>query len=118
MPRHIDLPVSERVALARLAKEVIDVTDGVTATTGPAGRWQTIDARRTIPGILAAEGSAGRVDVELHLVVRWPPPMPLEQFGEQLRAHLRRSAAGAGIGERLGGVAVAFDDVLVETEST
>jgi hypothetical protein len=116
--RHVDLPASERVGLAQLAREVIDLTDGVTATTGPAGRWQTIGAGQAIPGVLAAEDSQGRVDIEMHLVARWPPPMSLEQFGEQLRAHLHRSAGRAGMGERLGAVSVAFDDVLVETESS
>jgi hypothetical protein len=115
---HIDLPVSERVGLAHLAREVIDLTDGVKATTGPAGRWQTIGGRQVIAGVLAAEGSQGRVDIEMHLVARWPPPMSLERFGEQLRAHLRGSADRAGMGERLGAVSVAFDDVLLEEKST
>ena len=38
MPRHIEPPVSERVGLARLARDVIDSTPGVAATTGPVGR--------------------------------------------------------------------------------
>jgi hypothetical protein len=118
VPRQIDIPASERVGLARLAREVIDAADGVTATAGPAGRWQTIGSRHTIPGVLAVHDSDGRVDIELHLVARWPPVMALEQIGEQLRAQLRRSAAAAGMGERLGAVSVAFDDVLVETETT
>ena len=117
MSRDIDLPVSERVGLALLAREVIDATDGVTATTGPAGRWQTITSRQAIPGVLAVEDGDGRVDVEVHLVVRWPPPMPLERFGGRLRAELRRTADEAGMGERLGAVSVAFDDVLVESET-
>ena len=105
------------LSLARLAREVINLTDGVTATTGPAGRWQTIGARQTIPGVLAAEDSRGRVNIEMHLVARWPPPMSLEQFGDQLRTHLQRSADRAGMGERLGAISVAFDDVLLEKES-
>jgi hypothetical protein len=116
--RNIDPPVSERVGLARLARHVIDSTPGVTATAGPTGRWQTIGSRHTIPGVLAVDDSEGRVDIELHLVARWPPLMALEQIGEQLRAQLRRSAAAAGLGERLGAVSVAFDDMLVETEIT
>jgi hypothetical protein len=118
VPHPADLPVSERVGLARLAQDVIAATDGVTATAGPAGRWRTIASQEAIPGVLAAAGDDGRVDVEVHLVARWPPPMPLEQLAEQLRAHLRREAAGAGMDERLGAVSVAFDDVLVESESS
>jgi hypothetical protein len=44
--------------------------------------------------------------------------MSLERFGEQLRAHLQLSVDRAGMGERLGAVSVAFDDVLLEREST
>jgi hypothetical protein len=115
--RRFDLPVSERVGLARLAREVIDATDGVTATAGPAGRWQTIGSRRAIPGVLAVDDRDGRVDIELHVVARWPPPMAFERIGEQLRARLRRSADAAGMGDRLGAVSVAFEDVLVEPET-
>ena len=108
-----DRPASRRVALAHLAGQAIDRTPGVTATTGPAGRWRTIGSQQTIPGVLAVEDGRGRVDIEVHLVVRWPPPMALEQLGEQFRGRLRRSAGTAGMGERLGAVSVAFDDVEV-----
>jgi hypothetical protein len=109
-----DRPASRRVVLAQLAGQAIDRTPGVTATTGPAGRWQTIGSQQTIPGVLAVEDGRGRVDIEVHLVVRWPPPMALEQLGEQFRGRLRRSAGTAGMGERLGAVSVAFDDVQVD----
>lgn len=112
-----EVPVSDRIGMARLAAQVIAVTDGVTATAGPAGRWCTIGSRQAIPGVLAVEDRHGQVDIELHLVVQWPPQMALEQLGEQLRGRLRRSAAMAGMGERLGAVSVAFDDVLAETQS-
>lgn len=111
------LPLSGRVGLARLAGEVIAHTDGVTATSGPAGRWRTVGSQQTIPGVLAVEDARGRVDVELHLAARWPPQMPFEQLGEQLRGRLRRSAGMAGMGERLGAVSVCFDDVRSETQS-
>jgi hypothetical protein len=103
--------------MARLASDVIDLTDGVSPTSGSAGRWQTTGAREAIPGVLAVEDSQGRVDVELHLVARWPPVAALEQIAEELRAQLRRAAGAAGMGERLGAVSVAFEDVLVETET-
>ena len=112
-----DLPVSGRVGLARLAGEVVAHTDGVTATTGPAGRWRTVGSQQTIPGVLAVEDAGGRVDIELHLAAWWPPQMPFEQLGEQIRGRLRRSAGMAGLGERLGAVSVCFDDVLTETQS-
>ena len=54
-----DLPVSGRVGLARLAGEVVAHTDGVTATTGPAGRWRTVGSQQTIPGVLAVARVCG-----------------------------------------------------------
>jgi hypothetical protein len=110
--------VSGRVELARLAGEAIARTDGVTATSGVGGRWQTAGSGHVIPGVLAIENGRGRVEIVMHVVARWPPLVPLEQLGEQVRERLRRSAAIAGMGERLGAVSVAFDDVMAEAEST
>ncbi|MDX6720631.1 MAG: hypothetical protein QOJ63_2885 [Solirubrobacteraceae bacterium] len=118
MTSDIGPPVSGRVGLARLAAQAIALTDGVTATTGPAGRWLTIGSGQTIPGVLAVEDGQGRVEIELHLVARWPPQMPLERLGEKVRARLRRSAAIAGVGARLGAVSIAFDDVMAEATIT
>lgn len=111
------LPVSGRVGLARLAREAIALTDGVTGTPGPDGRWRTVGSHQVVPGVLAVEDGRGRVEIELHLVARWPPQTSLEQVGERVRERLRRSAAAAGLGEWLGPVSVFFDDVLVEAES-
>jgi len=113
-----DLPVSARVWLARLAGQVIALADGVTATSGPAGRWQTVSSEQTVAGVLAVEDVHGRVEIEMHLVARWPPQMPLERLAEQLRERLRQSAEIAGMGERLGAVSIAFDDVIAETTRT
>lgn len=108
---------SGRVGLARLAGQVIALTDGVTATSGAAGRWQTAGSGHVVPGVLAIEDGRGRVEIELHLVARWPPQMPLERLGEHVRGRLRRSAVIAGMDERLGAVSVAFDDVMPEAPS-
>jgi hypothetical protein len=112
-----DLAVSGRVRLARLAGQAIARTDGVAPTTGPAGRWQTVGSQQSIAGVLAVEDVHGRVDLELHLVVRWPPQMPLEQLGALVRGRLRESAGAAGMQARLGAVSVAFDDVTTATAS-
>lgn len=109
--------VSGRVGLARLAGQVIAQIDGVTATSGAAGRWQTVGSGHAVPGVLAIEDGRGRVELELHLVARWPPQTSLERLGEHVRERLRRSAAVAGMGERLGAVSVAFDDVVPEARS-
>lgn len=110
--------VTARLRLARLAEQAIALTDGVTATSGAAGRWRTVGSGHVVPGVLAIEDGRGRVELDVHLVARWPPLMPLERLGEQVRGRLRRSAAIADMGERLGAVSVAFDDVAPEAEST
>ena len=112
-----DLGASGRVRLARLAGRVIARADGVTATSGPAGRWRTVAAQQTIPGVLAVEDPQGRVEVELHLVAQWPPQVPLALLGEQVRGDVRRSAATAGLAQALGAVAISFDDVQDESAS-
>ena len=109
--------VSERVAVALVAEQAIAATPGVSATSGPGGRWRTVGSQQIIPGVLAAESGGGCIDVELHLVARWPLEGSFEELAEQLRAHLRRAAAIAGMGERLGAVSVAFDDVVTDGES-
>jgi hypothetical protein len=109
--------VTGRMALARLAAQAIAGTDGVTATTGPGGRWQTVASQQTIPGVLAFEDARGRVELELHVGARWPPQMPLVQLGQQLRERVRSSAGAAGMAERLGPVSIAFDDVFTEPTS-
>ncbi len=107
-------PVSGRVSLADLAAQAIAVTDQVTATSGPARRWQTVGSGQTVAGVLAVEDGRGRVELELHLAARWPPSMPLAQIAEQLRGRVRRSAAVAGMSDRLGAVSVTFDDMLTD----
>jgi hypothetical protein len=110
--------VSERVALALVAGQAIAATPGVIATSGPGGRWRTAGSQQTVAGVVAAASAGGCIDVELHLVAHWPLETSFEELGEQVRARLRRAAAIAGVGERLGAVSVAFDDVLVDAEST
>lgn len=112
MQRVLQRTVTERVRLARLAAEVVAVTDGVTATAGPAGLWRTQDGERSIPGVVAIVVGEGRVEIALHLDALWPPE-PFEALAGTVRDRLRRSAVSAGLDDRLGPVEVAFHDVLV-----
>jgi hypothetical protein len=104
-------PTSARIALARLAGAVIALDGGVEPTLG-LGRWVTVDERRPISGVVASEEAGGKVGIELHLVVQWPP-QPLEGLAEKLRWELRREAARAGLGDRLGEIAIDFQDLAL-----
>jgi hypothetical protein len=108
------IPVSARAGLADLAGRTVAKTAGVTATSGPAGRWQTAGSAQVVPGVVAVEDGRGRVEIELHLAAGWPPATSLQQLADELRERLRRAAAVAGIEDRLGAVSVAFHDVLTE----
>ena len=105
-------PVSGRAGIADLAGRAIAATAGVAATSGPAGRWRTAGSAQPVAGVVAVEDGRGRVELELHLAAEWPPPGSLHQLAEQLRERLRRAAADAGLGDRLGAVSIAFHDVL------
>jgi hypothetical protein len=104
--------VSARGGLADLAARAIAATPGVTATSGPAGRWQTAGQAQPVAGVVAVEDGRGRVELELHLAADWPPATSLQTIAEQLRERLRQCAAVAGLDDRLGAVSIAFHDVL------
>jgi hypothetical protein len=102
-------PRSARVGLARLAEAAIAVEPAVEPTAGFPRRWLTLDGDDRVEGVVAAEGTDG-VEIELHLVARWPTG-PLPQVAEDLRRALRKAARQAGLDSRLGGVSVSFHDL-------
>jgi len=83
----------------------------VSGTAGAAERWTTPDGDRSITGVIATEHATGTVEVELHLVLAWPPE-PVAQVGERLRLQLRRAATTAGLADRLGALQITVHDVL------
>lgn len=101
-------PVSGRVLLARLAEQTIAGSDGVSAAEDL--RWSTPDGDHRIAGVLAAADGGGRVDVELRVVIDWPP-RPLEQVAADLRQALTRRAAIAQLDDRLGKVQIRIHDI-------
>ncbi len=105
-------PVTGRVLLARMAEQVIALEGGVSTTAGRDRRWVTADLDREIEGVVVAETGHGhgQADIDLHLVADWPPE-PLQQLAAQLRRRLRRSAAMAGLGDRVGEIGVSIHDV-------
>jgi hypothetical protein len=110
----LTVPASRRADLAGLAGRAIAATAGLTATSGPAGRWQTAGPAQPVAGVVAVEDGRGRVELELHLTAGWPPAMSLQELADHLRARLRRAAEAAGMDDRLGAVSIAFHDVQPE----
>jgi hypothetical protein len=104
-------PASARIALARVAEALLALDTGVEPTVG-VGRWVTLDGRRPIAGVVAAEEGDGKVEVELHLVVRWPAP-PLTELAAKLRRELRREAVRSGLGSQLGAIGIDFHDLAL-----
>lgn len=102
-------PRSARVVLARLAEAIIDREPTVEATAG-VGLWMTLDGSERILGVVSNEAASGSVEVELHLIARWPAG-PLPQLAEGIREELREAASAAGLGERLGEIAVTIHDI-------
>lgn len=103
---------STRARLARLALETALATDGVGGgDPGRPARWQTEDRGELLPGVVATARADARFDVDLHLVVNWPPP-PLHEVGSAIRSAVIEAAAAAGLGEVLGAQAISFGDVL------
>jgi hypothetical protein len=104
------LAATERVRLARLAGEAVAAAGEVAATTGDAGAWMTRDGDRFIPGVVAAMLPEGRVELTLHVDAVWPV-RSLDEVADALRGRVAGSADAAGLGDRLGPVAVAFHDM-------
>ncbi len=107
-------PTSRRIAIARLAEEVIASDPGVGGTP-EGGRWSTHDGDRVIPGVVVAAAADGRVEVDLHLLA-YLPPRPMEQQAESLRAALVAAARRAGLAGGLGEIDVTIHDLLSPEE--
>jgi hypothetical protein len=107
-------PISRRIAIARLAEEVVAAEPGVGAAR-EGGRWATRDGDRSIPGVVVAASGGGRVEVDLHLVA-YMPPRPLGEQASTLREALVAAARRAGIGDSLGQIDVTIHDLVAPEE--
>jgi hypothetical protein len=103
-------PTSVRIAVARLAEQVIAADPGVGAIR-EGRRWITQDGDRTIPGVVVAAAAGGRVEVDLHLVA-YMPPRPLAEQAEQLREALIAAAGRAGLAAAVGEIDVTIHDLV------
>ena len=86
-----DESVPPRLALARLARDAVERMQGVGLVTGRHPRWSTPDGEQTIQGMTAVAGADGRYELELHIVVSWPPA-PLAQLADDLRRRVWTAA--------------------------
>lgn len=101
-----------RMRIARAALDAALSVDGVVRPhAGPAGLLASHGGGEHVPGAVASPADGGRVDVDLHLVVR---AVPLDELAERVRDAVGREAAGAGLGDALGAVNVRFADVETE----
>lgn len=104
-------PSTTRSLLARSAIEaagqLAEIEGGV---RGRPGTWATRDAGQTLDGVVATARRDGRYQVDLHLTARWPLGS-LHDLGEEVRESVRQAARSAGLGDALGAVSVAFEDV-------
>jgi len=103
-------PRSVRVELARLAAGVLAGTPGTALTAGAGARWSTADGDRVIRGVVAAAAPGGRVELELHLIVDWPPG-PLGPLADAVRGRVSAAAELMGLQGSLGAIQIRIEDV-------
>lgn len=102
---------ASRVALARLALDVVTTMPGVAGTdAGPGGLCVTADLPfGVLQGVSVIAQSDGRYEVDLCLVA-WMVPLP--SLGDEIRHRLRTRALRAGLAGQLGTVNVEFVQAL------
>ena len=110
------MPATERVRLARLAEEAVAATEGVAATAGHTGAWVTPDGDRFDPrrrgSPCSPRACRDRSARGRDLAGAATP----QRVADALRGRVARSADAAGLGDRLGPVAVSFHDVRAPGE--
>ena len=105
-----------RVALARLALDVVSMIPGVAGTdAGPGGLCVTADPPfGVLRGVSVIAQPDGRYEVDLCLVARMVPLLPL---ADDVRRKVRARAARESLADRLGNVNVEFARALGAGES-
>lgn len=98
------------MSLARLAAESVAQCPTATLTPGPGSRWLTSEGSDAIRGVVASVQPDGRYELELHLVVAWPPG-PLTLLAGQLRCRLHAASQAAGLEGQLGQMQIYIDGV-------
>lgn len=83
---------------------------GAGLTAGPDARWVTADGEQTVWGVLAVAQPDGRFELELHVIVAWPPD-PLERLAADVRRGIAAAATRAGLASGLGDVQIYIEGV-------
>lgn len=98
-----------REEIARLALEAAAGTRGVAAMArDPAGRWSTRYAQTTLAGVVCLPLASGGYALELHLIARWVPLLPL---ADEIRRRIDQAIKRQGLAGELRRVDVAFEDL-------
>jgi hypothetical protein len=107
---------ASRVALARLALDVVSTIPGVAGTdAGPSGLCVTADSPfGVLRGVSVIAQPDGRYEIDLCLVARM---VPLLALGDDIRRRLRARAAREGLADQLGAVNVEFAQALSAGET-
>lgn len=88
-----------------MATDVVARMPGAALTAGRDRRWVTREGAKTIRGVLAVAQPDGRYELQLHLIVAWPPE-PLEHLGDEVRRRIRAAAKRAGREDQLGDIKI------------
>jgi hypothetical protein len=100
---------STRATLARLARAAAIATTGVVETTsGPTRMWVTMDRVERIPGVVSTALPDGTYGVELHLTAGL---VPLHPLADSVRGAVGGAIRAAGLGDSLGPIDIAIDDI-------
>jgi hypothetical protein len=86
---------SERLRLARLARDAALAVSGVVACdAGPVGGFVTVSGGRRIEGVTCLAAAGGGYDVSLNLICRL---VCLPVLGDRVRSAVQSAGARAGI---------------------
>lgn len=101
---------SERVQLARLALHAaLAVPNVIRGEAGPRVSRVTADTSGVLIGMTATAQADGRYAIDLRLVTRLVPLLPL---ADEVRSQVRRAVSRVGLAVLLGEVNVEFSDLL------
>lgn len=106
-------PVSERLALAGLARQAALESHEVASLDSRPPLARTTGGREPVEGVGAIAAPGGGYEITLYVVAR---PVSLQRLAANLRERVRRSAQANGLGDELYAVNVIVTDVVSDQE--